>query len=72
MVNSENQSSIRRYFQTKLAVVEVHNGETQDDAWRRYLTDHPENAGAEVKIFHYPGTKSIVTGKGKFRNPPVT
>ncbi len=54
MVSPENQSAIRQYFQTKLVVVEVRNGESQEDAWRRYLAEHPGCSGAHVKIFHYP------------------
>jgi hypothetical protein len=50
----QKESVITQYFQAKLAVVEVRNGESQDDAWRRYLADNPANAGAHVKIFHYP------------------
>ena len=54
MCSIENESAIGQYFQTKLAVVEVRNGESQEDAWRRHLAEKPENAGAHVKIFHYP------------------
>jgi|WetSurMetagenome_2_1015567.scaffolds.fasta_scaffold60477_3 hypothetical protein len=50
----QNESVITQYFQTKLAVVEVRPGESQEDAWHRYLADNPDNAGAHVKIFHYP------------------
>jgi hypothetical protein len=35
-------------------VVEVVNGESQEEAWRRYLTHHPESIGVRIKIFHYP------------------
>jgi hypothetical protein len=37
-----------------VAVVEVVNGESQEEAWRRYLTHHPESVGVRIKIFHYP------------------
>jgi hypothetical protein len=50
----DGESAVTQYFQTKLVVVEVRNGETQEDAWSRYLTENPENAGVHVKIFHYP------------------
>jgi hypothetical protein len=49
----EKESLVAQYFQTKLAVVEVRNGESQEDAWRRYVAANPEQAGAHVKIFHY-------------------
>ena len=51
---SENQSALAQYLRTNLAVVEVHNGESQEEAWRRYLADNPASVGANVKIFHYP------------------
>jgi hypothetical protein len=43
-----------RYNQMKVVVVEVRHGESQEEAWRRYLVDHPESVGVEVRIFHYP------------------
>ena len=33
----ESPSALTQYFQTKLAIVEVRTGESQEDAWRRYL-----------------------------------
>ncbi len=54
MHSMPNESVVAQYFQTKLAVVEVRNGESQEDAWRRYLAENPDQAGAHVKIFHYP------------------
>jgi hypothetical protein len=51
---SENQSTVAQYRKTNLAVVVVQNGESQDEAWRRYLADNPESAEVRVKIFHYP------------------
>jgi hypothetical protein len=52
--SSENQSAITQYFKTKLVVVEMQNGETQEEAWGRHLAANPESSGAHVKIFHYP------------------
>ena len=57
MSDSENQSVLARYLNINLAVVEVRNGESQEEAWRRYLSDHPESAGVSVKIFHYPNPR---------------
>ena len=51
---SENQSTLAQYLRKSWAVVEVDNGESQEDAWRRYLADNPESFGVRVKIFHYP------------------
>jgi hypothetical protein len=67
VVCSENQSAITQYFQTKLVVVEVRNGESQEEAWRRHLAENPESAGAQVKIFHYP-KPSPLKKKGEIRS----
>ena len=57
MSDSEDQSVLARYLNINLAVVEVCNGESQEEAWRRYLADHPEKVGVSVKIFHYPNPR---------------
>ena len=54
MPDSEDQSGLTQYQNINLAVVEVRVGETQEEAWRRYLTRHPESVGVRIKIFHYP------------------
>ncbi len=59
VTDSNNNSVIARYFQTNLVVVEVMNGETQEEAWRRFVADNPEGAGASVKIFHFPEPRSL-------------
>jgi hypothetical protein len=41
-----------------VAVVEVRNVESQEEAWRRYLAEHPESFWVDVKIFHYPNPNS--------------
>ena len=51
---SEKQPAISQHFQTKLVVVEVKNGESQDDAWHRYLGENPGSVRAQIKIFHFP------------------
>lgn len=45
---------LTRYYDGKVVVVEVGNGESREEAWLRHLLSHPENARAQVKIFHYP------------------
>ena len=52
--DSENQSGLAQNLKINVAVVEVLNGESQEEAWRRYLADYPEKVGVRVKIFHYP------------------
>ena len=68
MCSIDNNSAVTHYFQTKLAVVEVKNGETQDEAWLRYLAENPEQAGAHVKIFHYPEPSPLKKKKGDIRS----
>jgi|WetSurMetagenome_2_1015567.scaffolds.fasta_scaffold28572_2 hypothetical protein len=58
MRDSKNQSAMAQYLKTNVAVVEVRNRESQEDAWRRYLSDNPESLGVRVKIFHYPRASS--------------
>ena len=53
MGDSEDRSVLARYLNINLAVVEVGNGESQEEAWRRYLSDHPEKVWVRVKIFNY-------------------
>jgi hypothetical protein len=53
MPDSKDQTVLARYLNIKLAVVEVRNGESQEEAWRRYLADHPVDASVRIKIFHY-------------------
>ena len=54
MSDSEDQSLLAQDLKISVAVVEVRKGESQEEAWRRYLADHPESVGVQVKIFHYP------------------
>jgi hypothetical protein len=53
MPDSEDQTVLARYLNIKLAMVEVRNGESQEEAWRRHLADHPEDASVRIKIFNY-------------------
>ena len=36
----------------KVVVVLVRRGETEDQAWRRYLRENPEDCQADIKIYH--------------------
>jgi hypothetical protein len=38
----------------KMAVVEVRAGETNKEAWKRHLKDHPIDAHAMIKVFNRP------------------
>jgi hypothetical protein len=38
----------------KMAVVQVERGESNKEAWRRHLKDHPHDANAMIKVFNQP------------------
>ena len=59
MCHSEKTTGLSKYFETKLAVIEVNDGETQEEAWRRYLTLNPGYADTHIKIFHYPAKTTL-------------
>jgi hypothetical protein len=54
MSDRPKKSLLTQDLKISVAVVEVHNGESQEEAWRRYMTHHPESVGVRIKIFHYP------------------
>ena len=64
MGNMEHSTALTNYFTTKLAVIVVNDGETEEEAWRRYLADHPGYADTRIKIFHYPAKASRTKAKG--------
>ena len=38
----------------KMAVVQVQRGESNKEAWKRHLQDHPHDADAMIKVFNQP------------------
>jgi hypothetical protein len=55
VINSGDQperiDTIIRGFKT--VIVLVRTEETKEQAWRRYLKEHPEDNNADVKIFNF-------------------
>jgi hypothetical protein len=45
-------SRLKRYFNVRLAIIEVRPGETREDSWKRHLTDNPEANYANIRIFN--------------------
>jgi len=64
VLRSKKQAVMSPDLQPKLAVVEVRNGENQEEAWRRYLAENPKNAGIHIRIFHYSRPRTLVTERG--------
>jgi hypothetical protein len=62
--NSEQPTTLTRLFQTDLAVIEVKNGESQEEAWKRHLATNPAIALARIKVFHYPAPEGLKTARG--------
>ena len=45
-------SRLKGYFNVRLAIIEVRPGETQEDSWKRHLTDNPEANYANIRVFN--------------------
>ena len=58
MSDSEDQPVLAQYQKINLAVVEVCNGESREEAWRRYLAEHPESVGVRRQDFPLPEPES--------------
>ncbi len=71
MCHSEKITALSKYFEAKLAVIEVNEGETQEEAWRRYLTHNPGYANTHIKIFHYPAKTSLSKAKADLTALPA-
>lgn len=48
------KENLMKYFDVRLAVVEVNAGETEEEAWMRHLEKHPEHRHVNIRIFHCP------------------
>lgn len=70
MRHSEKPDGLGKYFETKLAVIEVNDGETQEEAWRRYLSLNPGLANSRIRIFHYPAKKPLEKAKTDLKALP--
>ncbi len=44
---------LTRVFSTPLVIVQVKKGESQEQAWHRYVKEHPADRAATVKVFNY-------------------
>ena len=62
-------TELAKYFHQKVTVVELENGESKEEAWRRHLLSHPECATADVKIFHCPRQRSPKPEETREKSP---
>jgi hypothetical protein len=54
--------TIKKYFSCQMAIVQVKLGETAEEAWRRHLTEHPEDIAANIKVFNSPDRAALGLG----------
>jgi hypothetical protein len=43
---------VEKFFNCRVAIVEMGLGETKEDAWTRHLAGHPDDFYADIKIFN--------------------
>ena len=46
------QFDLEKYFNIRLAIIEVRLEETNEEAWLRHLSEHPEDLYATIKVFN--------------------
>ena len=47
-----NQEWTDKYFDIRMAIIEVKTWETDTDAWRRHVKERPRDLYAKVRVFH--------------------
>jgi hypothetical protein len=54
MYHYKEMADFAAAFDMKMVVVQVNPGESNKEAWSRHLQDHPQDAGAMIKVFNQP------------------
>jgi hypothetical protein len=47
-----NKEWAHKYFDIRMAIIEVKTWETDTDAWRRHVKERPRDLYAKVRVFH--------------------
>jgi len=47
-----NKEWTDKYFDIRMAIIEVKSCETDTDAWRRHVKERPRDLYAKVRVFH--------------------
>jgi hypothetical protein len=47
-----NKEWTDKYFDIRMAIIEVNSWETDNDAWRRHVEERPRDLYAKVRVFH--------------------
>jgi hypothetical protein len=45
------QFDLEKYFNIRMAIIEIRLDETKEEAWSRHLAEHPEDSYANIKVF---------------------
>ena len=52
MAKLKPQSEVMKYFDYRLAIIQVEVGETNDEAWHRHLMETPDDIYATIRVFN--------------------
>ena len=52
LMKFQGSEGLMRYFDVRLAIIEVRPGETGEEAWNRHVKEYPEQSNAKVRIFN--------------------
>jgi hypothetical protein len=52
MARLKPQSEVMKYFDYRLAIIQVEVGETNDEAWHRHLMETPDDIYATIRVFN--------------------
>jgi hypothetical protein len=46
------QSEVMKYFDYRMAIIQVRVGENNEEAWRRHLIEIPDDMYATIRVFN--------------------
>ncbi len=52
MSGFNSHSEVMKFFYYRMAIIEVRTGETNDEAWRRHLTETPDDINVTIRVFN--------------------
>jgi hypothetical protein len=52
MARLKPQPEVMKYFDYRLAIIQVKVGETNDGAWHRHLMETPDDIYATIRVFN--------------------
>jgi len=52
MARCQPQSNLMKYFDYRMAIIQVKVGENHEEAWQRHLRETPDDLYATIRIFN--------------------